>query len=218
MTDPMARHNGVVTRTAEEEITYALRWAIVGVVLLGAGALTGALVARTDPPALDLWWNTTVASLAPGLLGLAHIMDMLGGGWVGIYLMPILMALALVAIRRPWSALMFLAASIASALFVQLLKHLFARARPEEMLVISDFGSFPSGHTANAATIAVVAIVLFPRVWVAVVGLAWTALMAFSRTQVHAHWLTDTVGGALIGAGTALLVAAIFAVPVVRRR
>ena len=78
------------------------------------------------------------------------------------------------------------------------------------MIVVSDHGSFPSGHTANAATLAVIAVVLAPRVWVALVGAAWVFAMAFSRTQVHAHWLSDTVGGALVGAGFALLVAAAF--------
>ena len=110
--------------------------------------------------------------------------------------------------RRPWGAALVGLASIVSAGGVQVLKAIFGRARPEEMLVISDHGSDPSGHVANAATIAVIALVLFPRVWVAVVGAVWVFVMAFSRTQVHAHWLSDTVGGAMVGAGFALLVAA----------
>ncbi|MBN9188854.1 MAG: phosphatase PAP2 family protein, partial [Microbacterium sp.] len=88
--------------------------------------------------------------------------------------------------------------------------------RPENIIVISDFGSFPSGHVANAATIAAVAFVLFPRVWTAVAGAAWVVLMAFSRTYLHAHWLSDTLGGALIGCGAALLVAAAFSGPLLR--
>ena len=97
-----------------------------------------------------------------------------------------------------------------------MLKHLFGRARPEDIIVFSDFGSFPSGHVANAATIATVAFVLFPRLWVAIVGVAWVLLMALSRTVLHAHWLSDTLGGALIGAGVVLIVAGIFA-PLLRR-
>jgi len=64
----------------------------------------------------------------------------------------------------------------------------------------------------------VVAVVLFPRLWVALVGAAWVLLMAFSRTQVHAHWFTDTVGGTLVGAGVAPLVAAAFVLPILRER
>ena len=79
------------------------------------------------------------------------------------------------------------------------------------MIVFSDHGSFPSGHTANAATLATIAVILFPRVWVAVVGGAWVFAMAFSRTQVHAHWLSDTVGGTLVGVGATLVIAGICA-------
>ena len=61
-------------------------------------------------------------------------------------------------------------ASAASAVVVQLLKQLFGRARPEDILVHSDFGSFPSGHVANAATIAVALGVIFPIVWVWIAG------------------------------------------------
>jgi undecaprenyl-diphosphatase len=73
--------------------------------------------------------------------------------------------------------------------------------------VASDFGSFPSGHTANAATIAVVVWVLFPRVWTAVAGVLWVVAMALSRTVLSVHWATDTLGGALAGAAAVFLLA-----------
>ena len=59
---------------------------------------------------------------------------------------------------------------------------------------------------------------MFPRLWVAVVGAVWVFAMAFSRTQVHAHWLSDTIGGALIGVGMALVIAAAFTRPLERER
>ena len=77
--------------------------------------------------------------------------------------------------------------------------------------MLSDYGSFPSGHAANAATVAAVAVVLFPRVWVIVAGAVWVVLMAFSRTYLHAHWASDTLGGALLGTGAVLVVAALYA-------
>ncbi|ALJ21290.1 phosphatase PAP2 family protein [Microbacterium sp. No. 7] len=203
---------------AEADVERGLRLGVVGVALLVAGAVLGAIVAGTDAPPLDRWWDTTVGSLAPGLVPVSLALDGIGGGWVGVLLVPAVITAALLAARRPWAAGFFVVASVVSALVVQVLKNVFGRARPEDMFVISDFGSFPSGHTANAATVAVVAIVLFSRLWVAVVGIAWTALMAFARTQVHAHWLTDTIGGVLVGTGAALLVAAVFAAPLRRRR
>ncbi len=91
-------------------------------------------------------------------------------------------------------------------LVVQLLKTLFGRTRPEQILIDSDFGSFPSGHTANAATFAVLAVMLSPRLWVWLVAGLWIVCMAFSRTVLSAHWLSDTIGGMLIGAGVTLVV------------
>lgn len=102
--------------------------------------------------------------------------------------------LVLLAVRRPWAGAFFLLASAASAGVVQLIKSAVARERPADILVHSDFGSFPSGHTANAATMAVAFMILWPRVWVIVAGIVWTLLMAFSRTVLHAHWLSDTIG------------------------
>lgn len=187
--------------------------AVVGVVLLALACALGAWVFFRGPSpfAVDVWWNQLFAA-APSqpVYVFALVMDAVGGHLTAVLIVPLLGALALFLSRRRWSAVYFLAASVGSALFVQVVKHTFGRARPEDILILSDYGSFPSGHTANAATIAVVAAVLFPRAWVRVVGVAWVVLMAFSRTYLHAHWLSDTVGGALIGAGAALIFAAAF--------
>ncbi len=196
-----------------------LAWLVAGLLLVAAAAGLGAAVtAGSRPPAIDEWWNGLTAVSPEVLIGFALAMNVLGGGWFGVFAVPIGGALLLFAARRRWGAAFFLLASAISAGLVQLLKHAFGRARPEDILVVSDYGSFPSGHTANAATIAVVLIVLFPRAWVAVVGIAWTLLMALSRTILHAHWLSDTFGGALIGVGAALLVAAVLAIPIRREQ
>jgi undecaprenyl-diphosphatase len=187
--------------------------ATVGIVLIALASALGAwvYVRGPSPFTVDVWWNQLFAA-APSepLYVFALVMDQVGGHLTAVLIVPVLGAAAIFATRRRWSALYFLTASVGSALLVQVLKHTFGRARPEDILILSDYGSFPSGHTANAATIAVVAGVLFPRAWVRVVGAAWVILMAFSRTYLHAHWLSDTVGGALVGAGAALVLAAAF--------
>lgn len=193
----------------------------VGSALVVLSCLLGWWIfARGETPfAVDTAWNALVAEWwHPALTGFSQVMNWVGGGWFGVLVVPIGGAIGLIVLRRPWAAAYFLAASAVSAAGVQVLKHAFGRVRPEDILVLSDYGSYPSGHVANAATIAVAAIVILPRVWVGVVGAIWVVLMAFSRTYLHAHWLSDTLGGALIGAGAALLVAAAFAVPMAREQ
>lgn len=192
-----------------------------GVSLVALACLLGWWVfARGDQPfAIDVWWNAIVTTWwNPVLLGFSRVMNWVGAGWFGVLAVPIGGAAGLILVRRPWAAAYFLAAEAVSAAGVQVLKHLFGRVRPEDILVVSDYGSYPSGHVANAATIAAAAVVVFPRVWVVVAGAVWVLLMAFSRTYLHAHWLSDTLGGALIGAGAALVVAAAFVVPMARER
>ncbi|GAA3654098.1 phosphatase PAP2 family protein [Microbacterium marinilacus] len=194
------------------------RW---GGALLLAGVVLGAALRLSgeSPTALDVWWSEALATRTPGpVLQLALFMDFVGGGLVATAV-PIVAVALLLALRR-WRPAGYVAlAALASALLVQVLKNVLGRARPEDILVTVDFGSFPSGHVAHAATLGVVAWLLVPRAWVAVLAGCWAVVMAFARTYVSAHWLTDIAGGALLGAGVALLAAALLSPePVVARR
>lgn len=192
------------------------RLLVPGLVLIALACGLGwwILLRGPEPFIVDDAWNMLLVGWRiDALTAFSQAMNWLGGGIVGVFIIPIGGAIALVIARRYIGAAYFVAASLVSAGAVQVLKHLFGRARPEEIIVISDYGSFPSGHAANAATVAAVAVVLFPRLWVAIAGAVWAVLMAFSRTYLHAHWLSDTVGGAMVGVGTALVVAAAMAVP-----
>ncbi|MFD7023872.1 phosphatase PAP2 family protein [Promicromonospora sukumoe] len=178
---------------------------------LTAALLLGVVIAfgGGEQPGFDRWWNGMVAAhLDDWMLAAALMLDHVGGGWVAVVAVPLLVIISLVLGRRPRGALFAAAAFLASAGAVQLLKNVYGRARPDDMVVASDLGSFPSGHTANAATLAIVVFMLFPRTWVALTGTAWVTAMALSRTLLSVHWATDTLGGALVGAGVALLLAA----------
>lgn len=205
--------------TVRRSVVPVLIW---GLVLLALGASLGAWISlghANEPFAIDVWWSQLLApARVEPWLTLSYAMNFLGGGWFGVFAVPLGGTLALVLVKRRWAAMTFLLASAFSAACVQGAKHLFGRARPQDIIVTTDFGSFPSGHVANAATIAVVLAIIFPRVWVMVAGGMWVVLMAISRTHLSAHWLSDTAGGALIGAGAAFVVAAAFALPLLRER
>lgn len=192
------------------------RWPIISgaLALLIAGLIVPLVLSRNGdlPFGFDTeFLDEMIENRGPVLDFFAHGMDFLGGGVVGIYVVPLAIIAVLLIIRRPWAAIFFTISTVLSAGAVQLIKNVVGRPRPEDMLVTSDYGSFPSGHTANAATLAVALGIIFPKVWVWIAGLFYTVLMLLSRTYLGAHWLSDTLGGLLIGVGVALIVWAPFA-------
>jgi membrane-associated phospholipid phosphatase len=192
----------------------ARRWPwISGGTAILAVLLIGAIITfRQGSVEFDAeWMEEIIEHRHPAWEVPSRVMDFLGGGWFGIFVVPIGAAIALLVGRKRWSALYFVLASAVSAGTVQLLKRLFGRARPEDILLPLDSASFPSGHVANAATVAVVLGLLLTRLWVWLAGVAWVVLMLLSRTYLGAHWLSDTIGGVLLGAAVALIVWAPFA-------
>lgn len=188
------------------------RWPVISAsVGIAAAVVLGALIAlRGSPLAADEeFMNELLDERAPWFDLPALFLDWVGGHLVGIVIVPVAMVIWLVVIRRPWAAGFSIVAAAVSAGVVQLLKALFDRARPDFMLVASDEGSFPSGHVANAATIAVVLGLVFGltqgRRWVWVAGLAYVVAMALARTYLGVHWVTDTIGGAILGAAVAVV-------------
>jgi undecaprenyl-diphosphatase len=89
-----------------------------------------------------------------------------------------------------------------------LLKRLIGRARPEAWtveapvsyipnLTLYDHQSFPSGHATTAFSMAMVLVFIWPRtLWPALLG---AVLIALSRVITGQHYLTDIVGGAVLG-------------------
>jgi undecaprenyl-diphosphatase len=157
--------------------------------------------------------------LSPALRALLRTCSTLGDGWTWI-----LGALALLGASRPFAAL-GLAVAMAAAvnLTVVLVKTFVRRQRPgvyerNAFLTVAvggppacDVYSFPSGHAANAAALAVVLSHEFPALTAAAFAVA--LLIGTSRVLLGQHYLSDMVAGALMGlvAGAALVGVRVFA-------
>ena len=93
---------------------------------------------------------------------------------------------------------------IGLALLVFVVKRAFKRQRPTgEWGAIyrkTDPHSFPSGHAARMVMLAVLAAVLGPA-WLAWLLLVWAPLVALARVAMGVHYLSDVIGGALLGLG-----------------
>ena len=149
-------------------------------------------------------WLTVVAHLF-NLVGLTYVMApiRLGiAGWLAIR-------------RRWWHFAAFVSAILVSEVAIGTLKALYDRPRALGSLVETSAASFPSGHAVAASVTAVAAVIALvpegPRRYrwgAAAVGFSF--LMGLSRTYLGAHWLSDAIGGVLLGTtialGTALIV------------
>jgi undecaprenyl-diphosphatase len=121
----------------------------------------------------------------------------LGSAWVNWPLR--VAAILLLAWRRHWLRLAaFGMAVLTSEVLIGTLK-----------AAVTSAAAFPSGHAiASAVTAVGLVLVLAPpgrnRWRWEVYAVAFTSVMALSRVYLRAHWLSDTVAGALLGAGLAL--------------
>lgn len=139
---------------------------------------------------------------------LAEAMALAGSVWVNWPLRVV--ALIVLLVKRRWLQLgAFALAIVSSEVLIGSMKALYARPRPPGSLIGTTGLSFPSGH-AVAGTVTVVGLVLCllppgPKRWTWELRAAMFAgFMALSRTYLSAHWLSDVVGGALLGATLAI--------------
>jgi membrane-associated phospholipid phosphatase len=187
-------------------------------VLLTGGTLTGLGVALTTLVAtggdrwilqsVDDWWMATMVDLrwAP-LITISMVLSVVFQAAVN---WPVRLLITIViAARRDWVALRSWLLTLAvSELCIGPLKALIDRPRPPGSLIATTGDSYPSGHAIAAAVTAIGMVMALTsggrrlRWLFAAVSLA--TVVALSRPYLSAHWLSDVLGGSLIGAGLAL--------------
>jgi undecaprenyl-diphosphatase len=195
---------------SERFLAHADRALLGGAALLALVALMAVLI-PADPLRVDRFWLEAMQDIqSEALKQVALVFNALGRGW-GRALSLAAIGLVLL-VRRRWLALLIFAVveSIAP-LFSSLLKAHVGRVRPPDGLVHPAGASFPSGHAAYAGATAVALVLLFTSpgsrrlIWWIVAALGITG-MAWSRTYLQVHWLSDVIAGSLLGIGVCLLV------------
>lgn len=137
------------------------------------------------------------------LVWLAKALAFAGSVWINWPIRVVVMVL--LAVKRRWLQLgAFVLAVVTSEACIGTMKALYERPRPLGGLLPTHSFSFPSGHAiAGAVTAVGIVIVLLPpgpRRWRWEVQAAlFAGLMALSRTYLGVHWLSDVVGGTLLG-------------------
>ena len=165
------------------------------------------------------WFFATATELGDAywILSLSFKVTLLAAG-LAFVIRDRLPRVMLIEQTKLWS-FVFLGVALPS-LTASLIKRLIGRSRPELVDANGTFNfrgfvndwqyeSFPSGHATTIFALALVVGFLKPRWFLP--ALAVAVVVAFSRVPVGAHFLTDAIGGAVLGTVGAFAVRDLFA-------
>lgn len=154
----------------------------------------------------DLSQSISIAEKHGSLRRLAIIFAHSGDSWFWILGLGLLWWLGS-GIWRTMAITMLVGIMITAGL-VFVMKFTIRRPRPAgewgSIYRKTDPHSFPSGHAARAAMLALVAISLAP-IWLGILMVAWAVLVISARVAMGVHYLSDVLVGALIGITTGFL-------------
>ena len=108
--------------------------------------------------------------------------------------------------QKAYYAGLFFLINVATGVGVNIIKTIFAKARPLQLQWHDEFGftwfkidamhnSFPSGHTTTAFTVATLLALYFPRY--TILFYIYAIIMASARVLSYNHYVSDVFAGAL---------------------
>lgn len=179
-------------------------WLVIVPIILFA-ILAVCVKTKVSTPAEGWAYSKAVEDMSPNLTivmkGITHLGD-------PIVIIIFCLVLLIVPKLRKSIALPIYMAIISSAVFNTLLKHIFARNRPNILQLISESGySFPSGHAMNNAALYTMLILLIWRctkntslkLILSSICVVLTILIGYSRVYLGVHYACDVLGGWLLG-------------------
>lgn len=206
MTSPRLRPSPPLTVRPER-----VRWLAAAFVVVGAGwfvlmmfsFLDNFGVGAADQPVHD-WAVSLRTPVATAIL--AFITTLTGPSWMTV--ITGVVGFGWMIVSREWRRPVLLMGAMTLAVLAStLIKHELSRARPDPgqmMLAVDQSYSFPSGHTLGTAVFAGSLVYLLAAhsarrnafTLGAVLAVAFTALVAFTRLYLGYHWLTDVLASA----------------------
>jgi undecaprenyl-diphosphatase len=182
--------------------------------LLALVPVLGLLVAQTRVQGLDEEAYRFVNGLGPGPDFLWELLDPHTRNYVVLIVLAV-GAAAVTQLRRvPRVFGLVMGSALLSWGLLEAVYSVYDRPRPEEVVADASLNghswghlnSFPSGHMAITAALAVAFALAFPRLrWVL---WGYVGAVAFTRVMFGAHFPLDVVAGTALGTASALLVAA----------
>jgi MFS transporter, DHA1 family, tetracycline resistance protein len=209
--------SAVGSRLVRAWASWTVRWVGALVALYSVILVLGLLLEPTGLHRVDEWLFRAINGLGPGPDLLWEILDPHTRNYVVLIAIAVVLAAitSLRSVPRVFSLVM-----LSAILSWGLLEGVYAayeRDRPEEVVPADEITlnghtwarleSYPSGHMAITAALAVAIALAFPRLrpvlWL------YIGAVAFTRVMFGAHFPLDTVAGTVLGAGSALAVHAL---------